>query len=203
MAKWHGYGRCKTRLARDIGKSNSAKVQSVMTKHTISVAKALQKIQLIDISIAISGLGEKNSRRWSKELGIKNFNLQGEGCLGEKMKRLIIFNKRFCTQNKIKNIIFIGTDLPDLCHLDLIKTVRKLKQNDLILGPSNDGGYWLIGISEKIILSHTYLPFINIKWGTENVLQNTIDNFTSTKLKYDFLDKKIDIDTIFDIENRK
>ena len=60
MAKWHGFGRCKTRLARDIGKSNSAKVQSVMTNHTISVAKSLQKINLIDISIAISGLGKKN-----------------------------------------------------------------------------------------------------------------------------------------------
>ena len=43
MAKWHGFGRCKTRLSKDIGKSNSAKVQSVMTKHTISVAKSLQK----------------------------------------------------------------------------------------------------------------------------------------------------------------
>ena len=51
--------------------------------------------------------------------------------------------------------------------------------------------------------SHLYLPFINIKWGTENVLQKTIDNFASIKLKYEFLDKKIDIDTIFDIENRK
>ena len=48
-----------------------------------------------------------------------------------------------------------------------------------------------------------YLPFININWGTENVLQNTIDNFASKKLKYKFLDKKIDIDTIIDIENRK
>ena len=120
MAKWHGFGRCKTRLSRDIGKSNSVKVQSVMTNHTISVAKSLQKIKLIDISIAISGLGEKNCRRWSKKLGIEKFNLQGKGCLGEKMKRQIIINKKFCTQNKIKNIIFIGTDLPDLCHLDLI-----------------------------------------------------------------------------------
>ena len=51
--------------------------------------------------------------------------------------------------------------------------------------------------------SHIYLPFINIKGGTENVLQNTIDNFASTKLKYKFLDQKIDIDTIIDIENRK
>ena len=203
MAKWHGFGRCKTRLANDIGKSNSAKIQSVMTNHTISVAKSLQKIKPIFISMAISGLGEKNCRRWSKELGIKKFNLQGKGCLGEKMKRQIIINKKFCTQNKIKNIIFIGTDLPDLCHQDLLHTLKELQQNDLILGPSNDGGYWLIGLSEKIMSSHIYLPFINIKWGTENVLQNTIDNFATTKLRYKFLDKKIDIDTIIDIENRK
>ena len=202
MAKWHGFGRCKTRLSKDIGKSNSAKIQSVITKHTISVAKSLQKTKLIDISIAISGLGEKNCRRWSKQLGIKRFNLQGKGCLGEKMKRQIIINKKFCTQNKIKNIIFIGTDLPDLCHQDLLNTQKKLQHNDLILGPSNDGGYWLIGLSEKIISSHLYLPFIDIKWGTENVLQKTIDNFASIKLRYEFLDKKIDIDTIFDIENR-
>jgi len=202
MAKWHGFGRCKTRLSKDIGKSNSAKIQSVITKHTISVAKSLQKNKLIDISIAISGLGRKNCRRWSKQLGIKRFNLQGKGCLGEKMKRQIIINKKFCTQNKIKNIIFIGTDLPDLCHQDLLNTQRKLQHNDLILGPSNDGGYWLIGLSEKIMSSHLYLPFINIKWGTENVLQKTIDNFASIKLKYEFLDKKIDIDTIFDIEIR-
>ena len=203
MAKWHGFGRCKTRLSKDIGKSNSAKIQSVITKHTISVAKSLQKTKLIDISLAISGLGEKNCRRWSKQLGIKRFNLQGKGCLGEKMKRQIIINKKFCTQNKIKNIIFIGTDLPDLCHQDLLNTQRKLQHNDLILGPSNDGGYWLIGLSEKIMASHTYLPFINIHWGSDNVLKNTIDNFTSVKLKYKFLDKKTDIDTIFDIENRK
>ena len=51
--------------------------------------------------------------------------------------------------------------------------------------------------------SYINLPFINIKWGTENVLQKTIENFASIKLKYEFLNKKIDIDTIFDIENRK
>jgi len=203
MAKWHGFGRCKTRLSRDIGKNNSAKVQSMMTSHTISVAKSLQKNKLIEVSIAISGLAKKNCRRWSKELGIKKFNLQGKGCLGEKMKRQIIINKKFCTQNNIKNIIFVGTDLPDLCHLDLLNTIRELKQNDLILGPSNDGGYWLIGLSEKIISKYIHLPFINIRWSKENVLQNTIDNFASLELKYKFLEKKIDIDTINDIENRK
>jgi hypothetical protein len=203
MTKWHGFGRCKTRLSKDIGKRNSAKVQSMMTQHTISVAKFLQENKLFYISLAISGLGVSNCRRWSRELGIRKFNLQGKGCLGEKMKRQIIINKKFCAQNKIKNIIFIGTDLPDLCHQDLLNTLKELQQNDLILGPSNDGGYWLIGLSEKIISSHLYLPFINIKWGKENVLQTTIDNFASTKLKYKLLEKKIDIDTIIDIEIRK
>ena len=203
MAKWHGFGRCKTRLAKDIGKTNATRVQSMMTNHTISVAKSLQKIKLIDVSIAISGLGRKKCKRWSKELGIKKFNLQGKGCLGEKMKRQIIINKKFCTQNTIKNIIFIGTDLPDLCHLDLLNTISELKQNDVILGPSNDGGYWLIGLSAKMISEYLFLPFINIKWSKENVLKNTIDNFASTKLKYKFLNKKIDIDTMLDIEDRK
>ena len=203
MAKWHGFGRCKTRLSRDIGKKNAAKIQSVMTNHTISVAKSLQKNKLFYISLAISGLGKKNCRKWCKELGIKKFNLQGKGCLGEKMKRQIIIYKKFCNKNSIKNIIFIGTDLPDLCHLDLLNTIRELKHYDLILGPSNDGGYWLMGLSAKIISKHLNLPFINIMWSKENVLQNTIDNFANTKLKYKFLDKKIDIDTRIDIENRE
>ena len=202
MAKWHAYGRCKTRLSRDIGKICSAKVQRRMTEHTVSVAKFIEKKGLIDISLAISGLGFKKSKRWSKELGIKNFNLQGKGCLGEKMRRQILLSKKFGL-TKTRNIIFIGTDLPDLCHMDLLNTLTKLKKNDLILGPSNDGGYWLIGFSEKLLSNDLYLPFINIKWSSQDVLKQTINNFTSFDLKLDFLQRKIDIDTVHDIEKRE
>ena len=202
MAKWHAYGRCKTRLSKDIGGICSANVQRKMTEHTVSVAKYQEKQGVLDISLAISGLGFKKSKRWANELGIDNFTLQGRGCLGEKMKRQVLINKKFCTRKQIKNIIFIGTDLPDLCHLDLLHTIQELKQNDLIVGPSDDGGYWLIAFSEKILSSYVYLPFINIKWSKENVLKNTINNFSSIDLKYKFLHKKNDIDTIIDIENR-
>ena len=102
MAKWHAYGRCKNRLSKDIGKISSAKVQRKMTGHTVSVAKFLENKGLIDISLAISGLGLKNSKRWSNELGIKNFNLQGRGCLGEKMRRQILIDKKN-SLNKTKN----------------------------------------------------------------------------------------------------
>ena len=163
--------------------------------------KSLEKKGLIDISLAISGLGFKKSKSWSKELGVKNFSLQGRGCLGEKMKRQILINKNFCL-TKTRNIIFIGTDLPDLCHMDLLNTLTKLKKNDLIIGPSNDGGYWLIAFSERSLSTNLVLPFINIKWGTQDVLKQTINNFSSMHLKHDFLHRKIDIDTIIDIEKR-
>ncbi len=202
MAKWHAYGRCKTRLARDIGKICSAKIQKKMTEHTVSVAKSIEKKGLIDISLAITGLGLKKSERWSNELGVKNFNLQGKGCLGERMRRQILINQK-SKLKKTRNIILIGTDLPDFCHLDILNTLTKLKKNDLILGPSNDGGYWLIAFSEKLLTTNLYLPFINIKWGSKDVLEQTINNFSSIELEYEFLQRKIDIDTIEDIDKRK
>ena len=202
MVKWHAYGRCKTRLSKDIGKASSANIQKEMTKHTVAVAKSLEKKGLIKISLAISGLGFKKSKRWSNELGIKSFHLQGRGCLGEKMRRQILKNKRF-TLPKIKNIILIGTDLPDICHMDLLNTLTKLKENDLVLGPSNDGGYWLIAFSERLLSTDLYLPFVNIKWGREEVLKQTINNFSSTIYKYDLLHTKTDIDTMVDIEKRE
>ena len=202
MAKWHAYGRCKNRLSKDIGKICSANVQRKMTGHTISVAKSLEKKGLIEISLAISGLGFKKSKRWSNELGIKNFNLQGRGCLGERMRRQILIEKKNSFK-KPRNIIFIGTDLPDFCHMDLLNTLTKLKKNDLILGPSNDGGYWLIAFSERLLSGDLYLPFINIKWGREDVLEQTIKNLSAMDLKHDFLHRKIDIDTIIDIEKRE
>ena len=203
MVKWHAYGRCKSRLSKDIGKLISANVQRKMTEHTVSVAKYLEGKGLIDISLAISGIGLKKSRRWAHELGIKNFNLQGRGCLGEKMRKQILIHKKYSFYKNTKNIIIIGSDLPDLCHTDLLNTITKLKNNDLIFGPSNDGGYWLIAFSERLLSTNLYLPFINIKWGEKDVLKQTMHNFSSINYKHDFLHRKIDIDTIKDIEKRE
>ena len=118
------------------------------------------------------------------------------------MRRQILLSKKFGL-TKTRNIIFIGTDLPDLCHMDLLNTLTKLKKNDLILGPSNDGGYWLIAFSKRLLSTDLYFPFINIKWSSENVLQQTMKNYNSMDLKHTFLHEKIDIDTITDIEKRE
>ena len=202
MAKWPRFGSCKTRLSKDIGKRNALKIQNKMFNHTLSVSNYLKEQQIAEISIAITGIGLNSSKRWCKDLGINNFYFQGQGCLGEKMKRQLFKSRRDSRNFKEKNIIFIGTDLPNLCHLDIVKTISKLEQKDVILGPSNDGGYWLIAFSQRFISKNNYLPFINIKWSSNDVLKKTIENLSQNKIKIDFLNTKIDIDTIHDIDQR-
>ena len=202
MVKWPRYGNCKTRLSKDIGKNKALGIQCKMLNHTLSVSNYLMKKKIADISIAITGIGFNSSQRWCKSLGINNFYFQGDGCLGEKMKRQIFKSLRNSRKHNKKNIIFIGTDLPNLCHMDILETIKKLENKDVIIGPSNDGGYWLIGFSKRFISNNNYIPFINIKWSSNNVLKATIDNLNQEKIKIDYLNTKIDIDTLKDIDQR-
>ena len=202
MAKWPRFGSCKTRLSKDIGKNNALRVQNKMLIHTLSVSTYLKEQEIAEISIAITGIGLKSCKRWCKDIGINNFYFQGKGCLGEKMKRQIFKAQRNSRNYKKKNIIFIGTDLPNLSHKDIVKTIFELEKKDVILGPSNDGGYWLIAFSQRFISKNNYLPFINIQWSSNDVLKKTIDNLSQQKTKIDFLNTKIDIDTLHDIDQR-
>ena len=200
MTKWPRYGHCKTRLSKDIGKKNALIIQIMMLRHTISVAKSLCEKNILDISLAISGIGSNKSKRWCKNLGIKDFYLQRRGSLGERMRRQILRHQKKSSLNQYRPLIFIGTDLPNLCHLELLETISKLKSSEVVIGPSNDGGYWLIAFSAKMISNNLFSPFIDIKWSTSNVLQKTIDNLKKDNIKIDYLNSKIDVDNIHDLE---
>ena len=199
MTKWPRYGHCKTRLSKDIGKKNALLIQILMLQHTISVAKSLFEKNILDISLAISGIGSNSSKRWCQNLGIKDFCLQGKGSLGERMRRQILRHQKKFPLNKDRPLIFIGTDLPNLCHIELLETISRLKSSEVVIGPSNDGGYWLIAFSAGMLTNKLFHPFIDIQWSSSNVLQKTIDNLNKINLKVDYLNNKIDVDNIHDL----
>ena len=199
MTKWPRYGHCKTRLSKAIGRKNALLIQRMMLQHTIAVSKSLFEKNILDISLAISGIGTNSSKRWCQNLGIKDFYLQGRGSLGERMRRQILRHQKNSFLNKDRPLIFIGTDLPNLCHIELLETLARLKSSDVVIGPSNDGGYWLIAFSSKILSNNLFQPFIDIQWSTSNVLQKTIDNLKKRNIKIDYLNIKIDIDNIHDL----
>lgn len=109
--------------------------------------------------------------------------------LGERLSNAF----QYCF-NKHEAVIAIGSDCPYV-SLDTIATaVSALKVNDVVLGPSNDGGYYLLGISRFY-----QELFQGITWGSETVLRETIRIVTERGLRYKILPEQVDLDTFTDV----
>ena len=201
MTRWHAIYRCKKRLSKDIGALQAAKIQEKLTKHTIKVVNEIQTEGLADVKIAIDGIGIKAAKKWAALHKIKTVATQGHGCLGTKMKRQ--FLKTHAEKNisgqTANPILLIGTDLPSISRLDLIEAIQILNHKEMVLGPSTDGGYWLIGLANKLLHPLCIWPFSGIKWGTRQVLQKTIQLASLNKIDYQLLQTKNDVDNIMDL----
>lgn len=129
--------------------------------------------------------------------GIEYFHFsenQQVGCnFGERFSNAIetIFNKGF------KNVITIGNDTPHLKTHHLIDTLHQLEKTDLVIGPSKDGGLYLMGIKKEHFNKET---FLKLPWKT-NHLQKHISTISASKnLEINFLELLSDIDSIKDIQ---
>jgi len=113
--------------------------------------------------------------------------------LGARMSNAFIhsFSKGF------QNVLLMGTDFPDLPAEIIDTAFHSLSENDAVMGPSVDGGYYLIGFS-----ADTFLPavFEDMPWGTEDVFEKTMKVFRNKGLKVHVLPKWRDIDTYEDLE---
>ena len=201
MARWHGLKRCKTRLAKDIGFAQAAEIQKQLTKHTVSVARDLERKGLADVHLTISGIGPKAAKRFGQIVGIQTVKSQSNGCLGLRMRREILYSQRKALSSSCKQrpIIVIGTDLPSLCEFDLMQASSALTTHEMVIGPSNDGGYWLIGLSGKLVNPLISWPFCGIPWGSEEVFSKTINQAQINRIAIRFLRNKNDVDRLTDL----
>jgi len=99
-----------------------------------------------------------------------------------------------CFKKKKTKIIVIGSDLFQLKPSIINDAFEKLDNNDVIIGPATDGGYYLIGL-KKLHLK----IFENKNWGTSTVREDTLKNLE--KVNVHLLPMLNDIDVIEDIKN--
>ena len=201
MTRWHATFRCKSRLSKDIGPLNASKIQEKLTNHTIQVAKEIQNEGIADIKVAIDGIGLQAAKKWALKNKIQNVATQGLGNLGTKMKRQFLKtqSEKNIIQKIPNSILLIGTDLPSISPFELIKAIQILTQKEMVIGPSIDGGYWLIGLSNKLLNPICSWPFSGISWGTDKVLEETIRLASINQINFQLLQTKNDIDTILDL----
>ena len=182
-------GYVKTRLARDL----DASVVAGLHRHFVSdiVDKIVSGGHALKIFYAPAEAGPM-MRNW---LGHGHDYLPQNGeDLGLKMANA--FQTLF--ENGIRNVVLMGTDFPDLPEKIITDALDGLQTHDAVIGPSLDGGYYLIGFRED-----SFLPavFKGKPWGTDTVYQKTLNALALAKMSVKKLPKWRDVDVYDDLTN--
>lgn len=175
-------GKVKTRLAKAIGDDAAFKVYSELVKITEEATEKLVSAKRIYFSDVIV------ESKWPKDSKMVQ---KGED-LGERMLNAFMdgFNDGY------ENIILIGSDLPDISKEIIEEAFGRLENNDIVFGPAEDGGYYLVGMSKL----HQRI-FENKPWSQPNLLKITLDELKEKKVT--LLQSLNDIDTLEDFKKSK
>ena len=195
MTRWPASGRCKRRLAHALGASPAACIQSRLIAHTLTVASNMAAQQRLHLHIAVSGAGSRARQRWLASLPQARVIGQGNGDLGNRMRREVL---RARTLHPGSSVILIGTDLPDLEERDLTQAIEALKTAPVVLGPSHDGGYWLLGLDGSDRGAPRW-PFHSMPWGTDRVCRMTRERARLHGIEPAELVARNDIDQLNDL----
>ena len=176
-------GKVKTRLAATIGDENALEIYIQLLDHTKKVALEAPYDKQVLYSEEIN-----HNDMWKADSFQKKLQVGAD--LGERMHNA--FQSGF--DDGYEKIVIIGSDLIALESTDITQAISKLDHHDIVVGPAEDGGYYLLGMKK--------IPenlFQNKEWGTSTVLSDTLLDISN--LKYFLLEEKNDIDTYEDIKN--
>ncbi|MEN8768156.1 MAG: TIGR04282 family arsenosugar biosynthesis glycosyltransferase [Candidatus Arcticimaribacter sp.] len=174
-------GKVKTRLAKTIGDEKALLIYKELLKKTASVLKELE----VDIHLYYSDEIEENDL--FSAIASQKKKQAGEQ-LGERMANA--FQESFISYDKV---VIIGTDLWTLETQDIHNAFQALEKQAAVIGPSKDGGYYLLGLNQ-------FFPelFKQKEWGTDKVLSSTLADLNH--INYHLLKEKNDVDTFSDLE---
>ena len=181
-------GEVKTRLIPAIDRTGAADLHRRLTEKTLATALSFSADRGAEVEVYYEGGSEPQIRRW---LGPDITCVrQRSGDLGQRMR--IAMEKAF--QQGARRAVIVGADIPDIKPKHFKQAFEVLEEQDLVLGPSTDGGYWLIGSNRPVDI------FENISWGAETVIKETITKADRQRLKFKLLEPLTDIDTLEDLK---
>lgn len=176
-------GKVKTRLQNCLSSEQCALIQTAFLKDILTECKNTGRDVIVfhteedDLSPLISCLS-----------GESLVPQRGDG-LGERMYNAIKYTLR-----KFNSCILIGSDIPGIRSDAMVHAFEVLEKCDLVLGPSTDGGYYLVGMKKPLgeIFSLSC-------YSDENVLSNTLSRADSVGISHKLLEYCSDVDTESDL----
>ena len=98
----------------------------------------------------------------------------------------------------MKKVVLIGSDIPSLTRADIAEAFEMLTRIPAVIGPSEDGGFYLFGLAEKYLPQAKELFCLPIPWSTPEVLAEVEKGCRDSQLTLGYLPQKADIDTYED-----
>ncbi|MCE2399617.1 TIGR04282 family arsenosugar biosynthesis glycosyltransferase [Candidatus Poribacteria bacterium] len=105
----------------------------------------------------------------------------------------------WASENGYEKILIVGSDSPTLPLSYILEAVAGLDSRDIVVGPSVDGGYYLIGFSARCLARTVPFIFEEIAWSTTHVFQQTIERIDTIKATLKLLPPWYDVDTPEDL----
>ena len=176
-------GKVKTRLAKTVGNATALKIYTFLLKRTRDIAIKVSADKAVYYSVKV-----RENDIWDASIFQKHQQV-GED-LGIRM--LHAFKNGF--KAGYEKVMIIGSDLYDLTAETIENAFIALENNEVVIGPAEDGGYYLLGMNsleEKV--------FKNKDWGTETVRKDTLEDLKDKKVF--LLGELNDVDVFEDIEH--
>ncbi|MBI3013415.1 MAG: TIGR04282 family arsenosugar biosynthesis glycosyltransferase [Elusimicrobia bacterium] len=185
-------GFVKTRLVPPLSFEQAARMYKGWAQ---DIYRRSYQLDSVNIEVAYDPHPNYPTPQWLDEKnGRVPFFLQKGENLGERLKNA--FDRSF--QAGFKKVAIIGSDSPGLPLKNIQDAFAALETADLALGPSLDGGYYLIGLKES-------LPELldGISWSTNHVLSQTLDAAKRRGTSFHLLEPYFDVDYAQDLERIK
>lgn len=190
-------GKVKTRLAATVGNERALEIYHTLMHHTMSITNHLKA----DKYLFYSDFVDENDI-WDNDEYQKSIQHQTQD-LGLKMASAF----GITLQNKHKKALIIGSDCFELNNEIIKEAYSKLSENEVVIGPAYDGGYYLIGFNFEKIGEQCEDVFEKIfldkEWSHEQVCQEAKDACSQLNLKYFQLPTLTDVDEEKDYRQTK
>lgn len=199
FTKYPRKGQVKTRLAAGIGAEKACHLHTKMTYHALNQAIQLQKAQIADCLVFFHGASEESTRTWL-EFGLNQCvcyeSLRLIEQVGKDLGARMYHAFEYMYIAGYKKMLLMGTDCPEINAEILKDGLNMLSVNDVVFGPSQDGGYYLLGMNAL----HPFL-FKEIPWSREDTLYQSLLLCERNGISYALLTTLCDIDRPEDISH--
>lgn len=172
-----------------LGDQGAADLHRELARHTMDWAKDLASSCGVAIQVVYTGGSEEEIRaEFPSEF---TYLPQAEGDLGDRLREG--FSTAF--SEGAESVIAVGTDCPDLDAGKVAAAFETLQKHAVVIGPSSDGGYYLIGMA-----CHSPRLFEDMPWSQESLYAATMQRIGEGKLTVGELEVLDDVDRPEDLE---